>query len=84
MCMVDTVKKIVELGKLVDKEGEISDPDKYDKLQEEIQQDLGLTDENCDALPEALNNLVERVKELERNLASHKHFADGSAGFKGD
>lgn len=80
--MTDILKDIAALEKCVNKDGDIIDSEKMDELQENIQQALGLTDENCDTLVEGLRNLVERVKELENDLADHKHFADGSAGFK--
>ena len=79
--MSEIMKDIVKLDKLEGHEDDAASEQK-DELREAIQTNLGLLDDDCEMLPEALTTLKGRVNALEKMLVNHKHFADGSAGFQ--
>lgn len=79
--MSEIMKDIEKLDKLRDASSD-EDDRKRDDLREAIQSNLGLLDDDCEMLPEAISTLKGRVDALEKMLANHKHFADGSAGFQ--
>lgn len=61
-------QKFDKMNELIDENGNITDADGYFEIQKDLQMELGVDEHS-----EKIENLEDKVKELEKLIANHVH-----------